>query len=340
MPAQTSSPSFSLISPTKSKTPSTISSRVHVDLHFAYLEINPLVRLDTTPNLLPTIHFLDMAAKLDQTANSIKVYSPETHITETVPLALGVAKCAPQTKASIVQSVVHTAPRSPKGPVQEVTSPGRGALRPDGRRTQANNQIVHFDSKSKPPNRPAYRPFNATILSEDEELLDRAEDPWATRGILVFHPTLDESSDFEAYMERIEVWGRRSGVVKVIPLEEWSTYRRIRTDGLSSTTPRLSSIKLKHPIEKCMAALCAKDGLRAPPPREADQAELNAWRSRRAREGEDMAEDEVERAVLAELVQDAAGARLNRLLPGTSAVDYMPTMCRAPHPKLDSCMVS
>ncbi|EGO03294.1 hypothetical protein SERLA73DRAFT_101368 [Serpula lacrymans var. lacrymans S7.3] len=45
---------------------------VYVDLHFAYLEINPLICLDAaTPGGQPTIHYLDMAAKLDQTAESI-----------------------------------------------------------------------------------------------------------------------------------------------------------------------------------------------------------------------------------------------------------------------------
>ncbi|KAG9099322.1 citrate synthase [Ceratobasidium sp. UAMH 11750] len=44
---------------------------VYVDLHFAYLKINPLIRLDAPPNSPAMIHFLDMAAKLDQTADSI-----------------------------------------------------------------------------------------------------------------------------------------------------------------------------------------------------------------------------------------------------------------------------
>ncbi|CDO69080.1 hypothetical protein BN946_scf184992.g29 [Trametes cinnabarina] len=44
---------------------------VYVDLHFAYLEINPLVVLDGVNGGEPTIHYLDMAAKLDQTAESI-----------------------------------------------------------------------------------------------------------------------------------------------------------------------------------------------------------------------------------------------------------------------------
>lgn len=44
---------------------------VYVDLHFAYLEINPLICLDGVNGAPPTIHYLDMAAKLDQTAESI-----------------------------------------------------------------------------------------------------------------------------------------------------------------------------------------------------------------------------------------------------------------------------
>ena len=44
---------------------------VYVDLHFAYLEINPLVVLDGVNGAEPTIHYLDMAAKLDQTAESL-----------------------------------------------------------------------------------------------------------------------------------------------------------------------------------------------------------------------------------------------------------------------------
>jgi hypothetical protein len=99
------------------------------------------------------------------------------------------------------------------------------------------------------------------------------------------------------------------------------------------------------------AGTCAKDAYRAPSPKEVIQAELNARRSRRARKGEDTAEDEAERAVLAELVQKVGGRKagtgttavprsdddfydsldpLTDWLPsGTSAADYTPAVCRA-----------
>ena len=51
--------------------------------------------------------------------------------------------------------------------------------------------------------------------------LEPDDDPVAQRGIPVFKPTMDEFRDFEAYMKRVECWGMRSGIVKVIPPKEW-----------------------------------------------------------------------------------------------------------------------
>jgi hypothetical protein len=47
------------------------------------------------------------------------------------------------------------------------------------------------------------------------------DDPLAAKGIPVFKPSMDEFRDFEEYMKRIEGWGMRSGIVKVIPPKEW-----------------------------------------------------------------------------------------------------------------------
>ncbi|KAF8594882.1 ATP-citrate synthase [Ceratobasidium sp. AG-I] len=94
----------------------------------------------------------------------IKVYGPETHITEIVPLALGVEKRVPQTKANIVHSIAPTAPGSPRGVTVEESEAGIGSVRADGGRNQPNDQIVHFDNPHA-SSRPAYRPFDATTRS-------------------------------------------------------------------------------------------------------------------------------------------------------------------------------
>jgi hypothetical protein len=57
--------------------------------------------------------------------------------------------------------------------------------------------------------------------SERRTWLSPDDDPLAHRGIPVFKPTMEEFKDFEEYMNRVECWGKRSGIVKVIPPKEW-----------------------------------------------------------------------------------------------------------------------
>ncbi|KAG8931016.1 hypothetical protein FRC02_003334 [Tulasnella sp. 418] len=122
---------------------------------------------------------------------------------------------------------------------------------------------------------------NAKIPANLDGLLSPDQDPLATRGIPVFKPTMEEFHDFEKYMERVEIWGRKSGIVKVIPPKEWS-------DALPPVNHQLPSIRLKSPIEQHMigqaglfrqnniekrrtlnlrewAELCNKETMRAPP---------------------------------------------------------------------------
>ncbi|KAJ7450241.1 JmjC-domain-containing protein [Mycena galericulata] len=116
--------------------------------------------------------------------------------------------------------------------------------------------------------------------SEGKTYLSPDDDPLAHRGIPVFKPTMHEFADFEGYMNRVEAWGRRSGIIKVIPPKEW-------TNALPDVKPQLAGVKIKSPIEQFMrgraglfrqenmekrklmsvrewAELCAKDEFRAP----------------------------------------------------------------------------
>lgn len=67
-----------------------------------------------------------------------------------------------------------------------------------------------------PPNAESTREPNALPTNYHPD-----EDAMCTRGIPVFKPTMDEFADFEAYMTKVDVWGRRSGIVKIIPPAEW-----------------------------------------------------------------------------------------------------------------------
>lgn len=88
-------------------------------------------------------------------------------------------------------------------------------------------------------------PGPSTPSSSSRSWTSPDDDPYATKGIPVFKPSMTEFEDFEKYMTRIERWGMHSGIVKVIPPKEW-------TDALPSIHPRLSSLRIRKPIEQIM----------------------------------------------------------------------------------------
>ncbi|PBK62661.1 JmjC-domain-containing protein [Armillaria solidipes] len=71
------------------------------------------------------------------------------------------------------------------------------------------------------------------------------DDPLAHRGIPVFKPTMDEFRDFEGYMQKVECWGERSGIIKIIPPKEWS-------ESLPRIKEQLNNVKISSPIEQHM----------------------------------------------------------------------------------------
>jgi hypothetical protein len=73
---------------------------------------------------------------------------------------------------------------------------------------------------------------------------------------------MEEFQDFEDYMTRVECWGMRSGIIKVIPPKEWYEYpyfclittyaTPFRTESLPSIIPQLREIQINRPIEQHM----------------------------------------------------------------------------------------
>jgi len=97
---------------------------------------------------------------------AIRVFGPDTHITEIVPLALGVdvSKAKSNAGAGGLHSVqVDTPPAQVT--VTSDPSDAVGAIHADGERTQPSDNLVHFDTKSSSAARPSYRPFDANTRS-------------------------------------------------------------------------------------------------------------------------------------------------------------------------------
>jgi ATP citrate (pro-S)-lyase len=123
----------------------------------------------------------------------IEVYGPETHITEIVPLALGVAvKKSPVSSDQEAQSVASA---TPPAPTEEEVNAAVGTIHKDGERTQPDDQIVRFSTQGGPPSRPSYRPFDATTRSFVYGL-----QPRAIQGMLDFDFSCGRSTPSVAAM--------------------------------------------------------------------------------------------------------------------------------------------
>ncbi|KAF8067970.1 citrate synthase-like protein [Lyophyllum atratum] len=97
----------------------------------------------------------------------IRVFGPDTHITEIVPLALGV-EVKKSVSAAFDDGTKSVQVGTPPAQVEEVEVPsegGIGSIHKDGERTQPNDQIIRFDTHGGPSSRPAFRPFDETTRS-------------------------------------------------------------------------------------------------------------------------------------------------------------------------------
>jgi ATP citrate (pro-S)-lyase len=134
----------------------------------------------------------------------IKVYGPDTHITEIVPLGIKSGK-------NISRSIPPTAPGSPHRsdsatktaavPAATATTVPQqdeqqlGAIHASGERTHADDQIVRFDTAPGAPKRPSYRPFDANTRSFVYGL-----QPRAIQGMLDFDYSCGRSAPSVAAM--------------------------------------------------------------------------------------------------------------------------------------------
>ncbi|KAH8827175.1 JmjC-domain-containing protein [Flagelloscypha sp. PMI_526] len=171
------------------------------------------------------------------------------------PLGIATLFCPPMSASSSTPSLTASRSPSPED-VPPITQPDHFyAPNESSKPVQSNDPWVHPD-----------------------------QDPYATRGIPVFKPSMAEFADFEQYMLKIEPWGMVSGIVKVIPPQEWR-------NSLPNIKPALAEVRIKSPIEQNMigskglfrqenierrkemtvrewVALCNKDDFRAPAPEE------------------------------------------------------------------------
>ncbi|CEG72987.1 hypothetical protein RMATCC62417_08454 [Rhizopus microsporus] len=60
--------------------------------------------------------------------------------------------------------------------------------------------------------------------------------------IPIFTPTMEEFKDFKVFMEAIDEYGKKAGIVKIVPPKEWSE----QLPGLIAD--KINDIKIRKPI--------------------------------------------------------------------------------------------
>jgi ATP citrate (pro-S)-lyase len=116
----------------------------------------------------------------------IQVYGPETHITEIVPLALGIAKKTSPTPlpSSLLTKKTASAAGGASGtdtPLATLKESSAQQINPDGSRAAAQDHIVSFDNVGPAGSRPWFKPFDA-----DTRSLVFGLQPRAIQGMLDF----------------------------------------------------------------------------------------------------------------------------------------------------------
>ncbi|KAL4754917.1 hypothetical protein BDW72DRAFT_84538 [Aspergillus terricola var. indicus] len=102
---------------------------------------------------------------------------------------------------------------------------------PDGAPSELSD--LELDSK------PTHAQENISTEEEDQEI--EPDHYYGGGKIPVFKPTMNQFRDFQSFIKRIDKYGMRSGVVKVIPPKEWR-------DALPPLDEAVKKIRVKNPI--------------------------------------------------------------------------------------------
>ncbi|KAI5245704.1 hypothetical protein E4T43_02979 [Aureobasidium subglaciale] len=78
-------------------------------------------------------------------------------------------------------------------------------------------------------------------LEDEEEVVP--DHYWDDGKVPVFKPTMSQFRDFKKYMDKIDKYGMKSGIVKVIPPQEWR-------DDQPALDELVKTIKIKNPISQ------------------------------------------------------------------------------------------
>ncbi|KAI1173009.1 hypothetical protein F4777DRAFT_559585 [Nemania sp. FL0916] len=162
----------------------------------------------------------------------------DDHAHDTRPesdVAHGLADCAEPRLPSPKPTGLHSPPDSNNamkldGSDSELSDVEDPTLEPD------QVPFLHLESAADPPTVPE------KVEEEDEDIGEVAPDHWSGT-VPVFKPDMHQFKDFKKFMEKIDSYGMKSGIVKIIPPQEWR-------DSLPVLDDLVKQIRVREPIKQ------------------------------------------------------------------------------------------
>ncbi|KAL7943854.1 hypothetical protein V8C42DRAFT_328644 [Trichoderma barbatum] len=97
------------------------------------------------------------------------------------------------------------------------------------------------DLEDEPPLEDA--PMFPPDLGVEDDIGDIQPDHWSSGNVPVFKPTMDQFRDFKRFMTKVDSYGMKSGIIKVIPPDEWR-------DAQPPLDDLVKQVRVREPIKQ------------------------------------------------------------------------------------------
>ncbi|OAQ88846.1 jumonji family transcription factor [Purpureocillium lilacinum] len=120
----------------------------------------------------------------------------------------------------------------------------------DSELSDLDDEPILDDPPVVPPElqyRPEPQPQDAQDAQEQEQAMEEdigevLPDHWSG-AVPVFRPTMDQFKDFQRFMEKVDSYGMKSGIIKVIPPQEWK-------DAQPPLDDLVKHVRVREPIKQ------------------------------------------------------------------------------------------
>ncbi|KEY69691.1 hypothetical protein S7711_03177 [Stachybotrys chartarum IBT 7711] len=93
------------------------------------------------------------------------------------------------------------------------------------------------------PALPTVPPQAAEEKQEEEDIGEVLPDHWSNGGVPVFRPTMKQFKDFKLFMRKVDSYGMKSGIIKIIPPDEWK-------DAQPPLDELVKQVRVREPIKQ------------------------------------------------------------------------------------------